>query len=275
MVPQGAPSVLGAILPYQFHAICRLPKAAGLTPKVCPVRTAFMPPEWSIGSWVLWRICFIIFLHRKLQQNKIISLYVSPISQSPESRDDVNHSASSLCSTLDAGIVTTLYTWYLLYPTGIHCNLEQSSTMFLDDEILCFEKELWNDLSQIRLLKGSAWRRGEVCLWTMQSSYRWGHQDPLCKAQPQMTMDGGMAAVGNSSTPDSGDFCSRYNSVSPPRGDFSFFMYVWPLVRYSVCGSRSYLAVQSIHHYPWVDFAHKPCSRWREMQTWTTQVTIY
>lgn len=61
----------------------------------------------------------------------------------------------------------------------------------------------------------------------------------------------------------------------PPHGDFSFCMYVWPLVWYSVCGSGSYLAVQSLHHYPWVDFAHKPCSRWWEIQTWTTQVIIY
>lgn len=79
MVAQGASSVLGATLLYQFHAICRPPKSSGLTPRVCPVCTAFMPPEWGIGSWVLWRICFIIFLHRKLQQNKTISLCISPI----------------------------------------------------------------------------------------------------------------------------------------------------------------------------------------------------
>lgn len=79
MVAQGASSALGAILLYQFHAICRPPKSSDLTPRVCPVCTAFMPPEWGIGSWVLWRIHFIIFLHRKLQQNKTISLCISPI----------------------------------------------------------------------------------------------------------------------------------------------------------------------------------------------------
>lgn len=30
----------------------------------------------------------------------------------------------------------------LVYPAGIHCHLEESPTMFLGDEILCFEKEL-------------------------------------------------------------------------------------------------------------------------------------
>ena len=62
--------------------------------------------------------------------------------KSPESRGNDNHSASGLCSTLDAGVVTTLYTWYLVYPAGIHCHLKQSPAMFLGDEILCFEKEL-------------------------------------------------------------------------------------------------------------------------------------
>lgn len=80
MVPQGMSSVLDAIIPYRLHAICGPPKAAGLTPSVCPICTAFMPPDWGIGSWVLRRKCFTIFFYRKLQQNKIISPCISPMS---------------------------------------------------------------------------------------------------------------------------------------------------------------------------------------------------
>lgn len=157
---------------------------------------------------------------------------------------------------------------------NIHCHLEQSRTIFLGEDILCFEKEVWNGFHKLSCSKVQPGERGKCSCELYNQAVNEGIKVLFVKLSNRRLWMGEWQLLAI--------LLHRTAVISAAAAILSrLHMEISVCVCMcghwfdTVCGNRSYLAVQSIHHYPWVNFAHKPCSRWWEIQTWTTQVIIY
>lgn len=162
MVPQWASCLCLQSCCINSLPFVELPKAAGLISKAHTVYIVFIPPGWVIGSWGCWRTCFIIYSHRKVPQNRIINLCISPAKppKSPRSDGNGNNSTFSLCPHL-------MQLFQLFIPC-VCCRYSLSPWRIPShvpgwwDAMFCEGILKWS--FPITLLKDQSWRRRENVL---------------------------------------------------------------------------------------------------------------